>query len=131
MPCCISESTLKMSSRRISEPPQAGLRTASFSTERRIKEIGIRRVLGASVPSVVALLSGEFTRWVLAANLIAWPAAYGIMHAWLGRFAYRTGPGILVFLLSGAAALLVALLTVSYQSVRAAASDPVDSLRYE
>ena len=104
---------------------------ASFSTERRTKEIGIRKVLGASVPSVVLLLSGEFTRWVLVANLIAWPSAYWIMSGWLGRFAYHTRPGLLLFLLSGGAALLVALLTVSFQSVRAASADPVDSLRYE
>jgi putative ABC transport system permease protein len=104
---------------------------ASFSTERRIKEIGIRKVLGASVPSVVFLLSGEFTRWVLAANLIAWPAAYWIMQGWLERFAYHTRPGLPVFLLSGVGALLVALLTVSCQSVRAARADPVESLRHE
>ncbi len=104
---------------------------ASFSTERRIKEIGIRKVLGASVPSVVLLMSGEFTRWVLAANLIAWPTAYWIMQGWLGRFAYHTNIGLLLFLLAGAAALVVALMTVSYQSIRAACTDPVNSLRDE
>ncbi len=104
---------------------------AAFSTERRTKEIGIRKVLGASIPGVAWLLSREFTRWVLLANLIAWPAAFGIMQSWLGRFAYRISIGIFTFLLAGLSALLVSLLTIAYHAVKAAFADPVESLRYE
>ncbi len=104
---------------------------AAFSTERRTKEIGIRKVLGASSPGVAWLLSREFTRWVLSANLIAWPAAYGIMQNWLGRFAYRTSTGIFTFLLAGLSAWLVSLLTIAYHAVKAAFMDPAESLRYE
>jgi putative ABC transport system permease protein len=104
---------------------------AAFSTERRTKEIGIRKVLGGSVPGIAWLLSREFTRWVLLANLIAWPAAFWIMQDWLGRFAYRTSIGILTFLLAGLSALLVSLLTITYHAVKAAFADPVESLRYE
>jgi putative ABC transport system permease protein len=104
---------------------------ALLSVSRRTKEIGIRKVLGASVPSIVALLSKEFTCLVLAANLIAWPVAYFAMHRWLENFAYRIelGPG--VFVLGGLLALLIAWLTVSCQAIRAARANPVEALRYE
>jgi hypothetical protein len=104
---------------------------ASFMAERRTKEIGIRRILGARIPSIVRMLSLEFTKWILAANLIAWPAAYWISSEWLKGFAYRTRLGIEIFLFSSALAVIIALLTVSYQTVRAATSDPVRALRYE
>ena len=77
------------------------------------------------------LLVGEFTKWVIVASIIAWPLAYFVIHAWLQGFAYRTSPNILVFGLSGASAFFIAVLTVSYQSVKAAITDPVNSLRYE
>ncbi|MDH4197808.1 MAG: ABC transporter permease, partial [Candidatus Aminicenantes bacterium] len=104
---------------------------ASYTAERRTKEIGIRKVLGASVPNVLVLLGREFTRWVLLANAVAWPVAYLAMDRWLRAFAYRItiGPGI--FLASGVIALGVALLTISARTVRAASANPVQSLRYE
>ncbi len=104
---------------------------ASFSAERRTKEIGVRKVLGASAPAIAGLLSREFTKWVLVANLIAWPAAYFAAKQWLQGFAYRVSIGVVPFALSAALALAVALITVSYQAVRSALSDPVKSLRYE
>jgi putative ABC transport system permease protein len=104
---------------------------ASFTTEQRTKEIGIRKVLGASVPNVVALLSKDFTKWVILANLIAWPIAYYAMLTWLKNFAYRISLGVWVFVLSGLIALGIALLTVSVKSLKAATSNPIDSLRYE
>jgi len=104
---------------------------ASFTAEQRSKEIGIRKVLGASLPGIVVLLSREFTKWVLVANLIGWPVAYLVMHRWLQNFAYRVNMGIGIFILSGLAALTIALVAISYQTIKAATSNPVDSLRYE
>ena len=104
---------------------------ASFSAERRTKEIGVRKVLGASAPAIAGLLSREFTKWVVVANLIAWPAAYFAMKQWLQGFAYRAPIGVVPFILSASLALAIALITVGYQAVRAAFSDPVKSLRYE
>ena len=104
---------------------------ASFATEQRVKEIGIRKVLGASVSSISARLSLEFTRSVLASNLIAWPVAYLIMAKWLQNFAYKTSLGIGIFILSALFALGLALLTVLYQSIKAASANPVRALKYE
>ncbi len=104
---------------------------AAFITEQRTKEIGIRKVLGASVPEIFYLLSKEFTKWVLIANIIAWPAAYYIMHNWLSNFAYRISISPWVFLYSGIIALIIALITISGHTVKAANSNPVKSLKYE
>lgn len=104
---------------------------ATFLTEQRTKEIGIRKVLGASVPTITGLLSKDLTRSVLLANILAWPAAYFILEKWLQNFAYRVNLGISLFILSGSAALAIALLTISYQTIKAATANPVDSLRYE
>ncbi len=105
---------------------------ASFAAEQRTKEIGVRKVLGASEVGLAALLSKEFLKWVLLANAIALPAAYVIVgRFWLANFAYRTSPGILIFVFVAGLSLLVALLTVIWQAVRAAIANPVDSLRYE
>jgi putative ABC transport system permease protein len=104
---------------------------ASFTSEQRTKEIGIRKVLGSSVAGIMALLSKEFMKWVLMANLIAWPVAYFAVSNWLQNFAFRTKIGLEVFLLSGSLALAISLLTVCYQTIKAALSNPVDSLRYE
>ena len=103
----------------------------SFMAERRRKEIGLRKVLGASIPGIVIALSREFTKWVLIANIMAWPVAYYAMNKWLENFAYRVELGIETFILSALLALSVALLTVSYQSIKAALANPVDSMRYE
>jgi len=104
---------------------------ASFMAAQRTKEIGIRRVLGAPVSRIILLLSADFTKWVLAANIIAWPVAYFAISKWLENFAYRTNVDISVFVISGVLALVTALLTVSYQTLRTALANPVDSLRYE
>jgi putative ABC transport system permease protein len=104
---------------------------ASFMALRRTKEIGIRKVLGATVSGIVVLLTKEFSRWVLVANLIAWPLSYLAMNRWLEEFPYRADIRLWLFLFAGLITLMVALLTVSYQSVRAALSNPADSLRYE
>ena len=104
---------------------------ASFLTEQRTNEIGIRKVLGASESGIVFLLSKQFTKWVLIANLFAWPAAYFVMSEWLKSFAYRINIGIWAFVLSGMLAVGIALLTVSFQALKAARANPIDSLRYE
>ena len=104
---------------------------ASFTAAQRTKEIGIRKVLGASVANVVGLLSTEFMKLVLVANIVAWPLAYIAMNQWLSNFAYRIDIGLWTFVLAGISALLVALLTVCYQAYKAAAANPMDSLSYE
>ncbi len=104
---------------------------AIFNAEQRVKEIGLRKVLGASVPGIVLHLSGDFIKWVLLANIFAWPASWYAMNKWLQGFAYRVDPGIWPFLLAGVLALVIALLTTSGYTVKAASADPVDALRYE
>ena len=104
---------------------------ASFSAQKRVKEIGIRKVLGASVPGIVVLLGREFLKWVLLANAVAWPVGYFVMHRWLRNFVYRTHLNIDIFILSGLSALVIATCTVLIQTMKAAKSNPVDSLRYE
>ncbi len=104
---------------------------AAFAVERRTKEIGIRKVMGASVSQLTVRLSREFVLLVLLANVIAWPVAYYAMSRWLQQFAYRIPLGLLFFALAAGAAFLVALLTVGTQTLRAATADPVKALRYE
>ncbi len=103
----------------------------AFTVERRIKEIGIRKVLGASISTIVYLISKEFLKWVLIANIIAWPVAYYFMSNWLDNFAYRIDITIWVFILSAVIALIIALVTVSSQTIKAATANPIKSLRYE
>ena len=104
---------------------------AAYSAEQRTKEIGIRKVLGSSVPGIVALLSRQFSLWIMAANLIAWPIAYYAMHRWLRGFAYRTVLRLDLFVLAGLLSLFAAALPIIYQSLKAAIADPVKALRYE
>jgi putative ABC transport system permease protein len=104
---------------------------ASFTAEQRTKEIGIRKTLGASTSGVVTLLTKQFLKWVALSNVVAWPVAYFAMRGWLNHFAYRARIGLPVFVLAGGLALVVALLTVSFQAVKAARANPVDSLKYE
>jgi len=104
---------------------------ASYTAERRTKEIGIRKVLGATAPTITWLLSREFSRWVLAANVVAWPVAYLAVSKWLEGYPYRIAIGPGPFLLAGGTAFLVALLTVGFHSVRSARANPAGALRYE
>ena len=104
---------------------------AFFATERRVKEIGIRKTLGASVPGVVTLLSKDFLKLVLIGNMVAWPLAYFLMKQMLQNFAYRIQIGADIFLLATGLSLIIACCTVSYQSVKAALANPVEALRYE
>ena len=104
---------------------------ASFVAEERTKEIGIRKVLGSSTSGIVMLLTKDFSRCILLATLIAWPVGYFVMNGWLNNFAYRTKVGFGILIFSSALALIIALLTVSFQSIKAALANPVDSLRYE
>jgi putative ABC transport system permease protein len=104
---------------------------AAYTAESRTKEVGIRKTLGASVPSVILLLTKEFVRWVLLANVIAWPIAFFSMNKWLQNFAYRAGFNPFLFLAAGALALVLAVAAVGLKTAGAAAANPVRSLRYE
>ncbi len=104
---------------------------ASFIADRKTKEIGIRKVLGASVPGIVKILNTSFVKWVLTANLIAWPVAWYGMNRWLQNFAYHIDLSWWMFLLAAVLALFIALVTVSFQTIKAALKNPIDSLRYE
>ncbi len=104
---------------------------AAFTAEQKTKEIGVRKVLGASVPSIVSILLKQFTRWVILANIIAWPIGYFIMKSWLQNFAYHIDLKLGYFLLSGIITLLIAVITVSYLAVNAANKNPVKALNYE
>jgi putative ABC transport system permease protein len=104
---------------------------AAFSAEQRIKEIGVRKVLGASVGNIVGLLSKDFLKLVIIAAVIASPIAWYVMNEWLQNFAYRTTVSWTVFAVTIVAAVGIALLTISFQAVKAAISNPVKSLRTE
>ncbi|MBN1480732.1 ABC transporter permease [candidate division KSB1 bacterium] len=104
---------------------------ATFMAERRTKEIGIRKALGSTVPGVIMLLTRSFATWVLIANIIAWPLAWFIMNKWLQNFVYRTEMTWWMFVLAGGMAFVIALLTISWQAIRAATANPVEALRYE
>jgi len=104
---------------------------ASYTAKQRTKEIGIRKVLGASATGIVWLFIKEFSKWILLANFIAWPISWIVLNKWLQNFAYRINISGLTFVLSGALALVIAMLTVSYQAFRSANINPVKTLRYE
>jgi putative ABC transport system permease protein len=103
----------------------------SLTTVNRVKEIGIRKVMGASVGSIVALLSGKFLRLIIIALLIASPVAWYFMNQWLQSFAYRINVGWQVFCIAGVFVISVALLTICFQAIKAAMANPVKSLRAE
>jgi putative ABC transport system permease protein len=104
---------------------------ASFVTSNKVKEIGIRKVLGATVPRITILYSKAFARWVIISNVVAWPAGYCLIKMWLNNFAYRIELTFLPFLISGAAALSIALITVGFHAIKAATSNPAHFLRSE
>ncbi len=104
---------------------------ASFMSERRTKEVGIRKINGATTSSILRLLSLDFTKWVLLANVIAWPIIWLAMRKWLENFAYRTEILPWIYLVAGFSALVIALITVSYHALRASRMNPALSLRYE
>jgi putative ABC transport system permease protein len=103
----------------------------SYSVEERTKEIGIRKVLGSSAAEILYMLVQSYMKWILVGNIVAWPIVYLLMKKWLQDFAYRIDLSFWPFLLAGMFALIIGLLTVSWQTVRAATANPVESLRYE
>lgn len=102
-----------------------------YTVEQRRKEIGIRKILGASIPNIIQKISAEFLKLVLIANLIAWPVSYLLINKWLASFPYKVGINILVFVTAGAIALGISLITIGFTVVRSAASNPIESIRYE
>jgi putative ABC transport system permease protein len=104
---------------------------AVFMTEQKTKEVGIRKALGASVIEISLQISKQFSKWVIIANLVAWPVTYLLIDHWLKDFAYRIEIGWGIFILSGFISLFIALLTVSYQTIKTSLSNPVDALKYE
>ncbi|HMG90353.1 MAG TPA: FtsX-like permease family protein [Chryseolinea sp.] len=103
----------------------------TFSTLQRVKEIGIRKVLGASLQNIVRMLVKEMLGLILISNIIAWPLAWFLMNRWLERFAYRIGNELWIYLCAGLAMVAIALITMSFQSVKAALTNPVNSLKHE
>jgi putative ABC transport system permease protein len=104
---------------------------STFMAERRFKEIGVRKVMGASVQQIVGMMSGEFLKLVMIAFFISVPLAWYAIRAWLEAFAYKTPLNFSVFLLAGTGALFIALITISFESLRAASTNPVNALRNE
>lgn len=104
---------------------------SAFTSEQKTKEVGIRKVLGASISNISILLTKQIAIWIVIANIIACPVAYYFLDHWLNNFAYRISLGILPFVLSTAIAFIIAILTVSYQTIKAALANPVESLKYE
>jgi len=104
---------------------------AAFMAEQRTKEIGIRKVMGAGISQILTTLSGSFLKWVIIANIIAWPVTYYIMSRWLESYAYHARLAPWIFLLAAVISLFIALVTVSFQTIRAASRNPVNALKYE
>ncbi|HTB25965.1 MAG TPA: FtsX-like permease family protein, partial [Puia sp.] len=104
---------------------------AAYTAARRTKEIGVRKVLGASVSGIVGLLSKDFLKLIAISCLVAFPVSWWVMHNWLLNYQYRIEIGWWIFLAAGISAMLIALITISFQSVKAAIANPVNSLRSE
>jgi ABC-type antimicrobial peptide transport system permease subunit len=104
---------------------------AVYTAERRIKEIGVRKVLGASITSITTLLSKDFLLLVFISCLVAFPLAWWMMHNWLQNYKYHIEISLWIFLIAGIVAILIALITVSFQAIKAAIANPVKSLRSE
>lgn len=104
---------------------------ASFTAEQRTKEVGVRKVLGATVPGIIMILSRDIVKLIFFANLLALPAVYYLMLGWLENYAYRTEPGLVVFIGSALLSFAIAIITVSYQAYKSATANPVQALRYE
>jgi putative ABC transport system permease protein len=104
---------------------------ATYASEQRVKEIGIRKVLGASVANITEMLSRDFLKLILIASLIAFPIAWYAMHKWLQNFAFRIDIQWWVFLVAALLAILIAIITISFQAIKAAVANPVKSLRTE
>ena len=103
---------------------------AAFTAESRTKEIGIRKVLGASTVSAIMLLSKEFIKWIILANIVAWPLAWFIMNRWLQNFAFKANIGWIVYLFAFAITTIIAFSTFSFQAIKAARANPVDSIKH-
>jgi putative ABC transport system permease protein len=103
----------------------------SYIAEQRTKEIGIRRAMGATFANVIRLLSNEFVKLILLANLIAWPFAYLVANNWLNNFSKRIPVNLILFLYAGLGTLIIAILITSYRALKASSRNPADSLRYE
>ena len=104
---------------------------ATFMAEERTKEIGIRKTLGASVSNIFRVLTKDYILWISISTVVAWPFSYYLMNRWLEDFAYRININIWIFILSSLVTVIISLLTVSYQSIKAATANPVESLKYE
>jgi putative ABC transport system permease protein len=104
---------------------------ASYTAEQRTKEIGIRKVMGASIITIIKLINREFLMLVLISNIIAWPVAWYFMKNWLDNFTYRIDLSVWPFIFSGLIAIIIALISVSYQALKASSTNPIDALRYE
>jgi putative ABC transport system permease protein len=104
---------------------------ASFMAEQRTKEIGIRKTHGSSIFNIFILFNGRFVKWILIANVIAWPVAWFAMNRWLENYAYKTTVSWWIFPIAAAVSVIIGFITVSYQSLRAAATNPAETLHYE
>ena len=104
---------------------------ASFTAEQKTKEIGIRKVLGATVANIVSRFTFDFVKLIIFANLIAWPLGYYIMNRWLENFAYKIDLTLTVFFTAGLLTLIIAVATVSFQAVKASLTNPAKTLKYE
>jgi putative ABC transport system permease protein len=104
---------------------------ASFMTEQKTKEIGIRKAIGASSSKIIIMLSSQFLKWILFSNIIAWPVIYYLLNQWLQNYAYHIEINLMYFVIASVIALVIAQLTVFYKAYNAAMTNPVNSLRYE